>query len=163
MTEYEDDDLELSAEEYADAFARAEIEELRDQLEEQQEVAAINAQIQELMTWHGSRFSPDEIDQLGQLIDAGHTPEEAYQAVAPETDETREYAAAIEQLERDEGRTLSEPEQDRVWQSVQDGTEEVDLHDLDTREGRRQWGAERLSETFLQREEPPGRSPPALT
>lgn len=158
MTEYVEDDELYEDDDEGDPVAREQLAELHARIDEQQRLAAIQDEIVALERHHGSRFSYDDVQQIGALIDAGHDPADVYEHVNPQTpeqqDAEQDYEITVERFEREEGRALSEPEQDRVWDAVANDDEEVQLHDVDTRQGRRDYAAERIAETFEPQETP---------
>jgi hypothetical protein len=161
MTEFEEDldfEDEYEEEDDGDYAARQELEELRAQVEARARDDAINREIRALERSHGSGFSQEEVDAIGGLIDSGYAPADAYAAVAPPTieeqDAEAEYHEDVEWLERQQNRALSEPELERVWQATLHDDEEIELHDLDSRQGRTQYAAERYAEMFERPETP---------
>jgi hypothetical protein len=115
VTEYAED----FEDEYEDESIYDEIDELRDQLEDQEEVAEVNAQIAALERAHGSPFSQDEIQQIGELIDEGYTPESVYEAVAPthpgEEAFDHHFSETLEHVQEQQGRQLSQSEVDNLY------------------------------------------------
>jgi hypothetical protein len=117
MTEvYTDDEFE------DDESIYDEIDELRDQLEEQQDVAEVNAQIAALERAHGSPFSQDERQQIGELIDEGYTPESVYEAVSPTSPGEEAFNHRFEEtlghLEQENGRGLLQSEVDALYEQA---------------------------------------------
>ena len=157
MSEYEDD---LEGLEEGDDELREEIDHLREQIEDrfaaEDEVRAINAQIQGFSRQHGLRLSPADIQSIGQLVDEdGMTVEDAYAELEGE-DFSDAFADTVERVERQQGRGLLDTEVEALleeaWQ--QDDPAHVDerkILDLDRARDR----ADYLDQALSDRREPP--------
>ena len=136
--------------EYEDTELRDELDEFEAELDELDE---INAEIGALSQAYGVDLNSSQIQELGELIDAGYDPAGSFEALGLHRDVAfdNQFGANVERLEAEKGRSLTEAETDRLWQGatergdasyVPDGA----VNDLSSRQGRIGHMSERFQE-----------------
>ena len=124
MSEYvedsKDDDYEAPFYKIEDSDLRAEVAELREQVQaeaaDRRQVSAINRVIEDFRFQHGLRLSASDVQSLGELIDAGHSVGDAYRELEA-GDFDSQFLAAVEKIETREGRSLLESEVQKLWEA----------------------------------------------
>ena len=122
MTEHEEEfEDDLDGDDEQDVDLRAELDEIREMIQERDDVAEINRQIAAYQQEHGVRLSREQVQDVGRLLDDGYEPGEAFGSLDIRDhafDETFERTVA--RVEREQGRSLLEAEKDKLWQGALD-------------------------------------------
>jgi hypothetical protein len=155
------------AEEFEDDYDEdiySEIDELQDRLDEQDEIAEVNAQIRAIEKAHGAAFSQEEIQHIGRLIDEeGVDPQFILDQLEPPADEfDNQWLETVEKVQQDQGRELAQSEVDALYRSsLYEGdprhVEPEAVRDLTTKQGRIAHANERIAE-----HDPPEEAPETI-
>jgi hypothetical protein len=125
-----------------------EIEDLRETIERQAQIDAADRALQQLERQHGSRFTAEEVQEMGELLLDGYDPQSVYEHVSPSTPFEDQFEDSLERVERITERPLVESEVDAFWKQASTG-QEMDsdsLLDLDDARQRKEYASQRLTE-----------------
>jgi hypothetical protein len=119
MSEY--DEFELAADGFEDHELREQIADLSEQLADQQEEAEISSAISQLQAAHGVNLTPDQFQTLGEAIDQGHDPQEAFEELgyARDSDFDARFIQTVQQQAEKQGSPLSDAQVDALWEAAQ--------------------------------------------